>query len=46
MHIHNDGHNSDISPFVDQLLKLCDYLLNLNDEELIEAKSIIELRDV
>ncbi|RWR92133.1 putative histone H2A.7 [Cinnamomum micranthum f. kanehirae] len=33
MHTHNDGHNSDISPLVDQLPELCDYMLNLNDED-------------
>ncbi|RWR92138.1 histone H2A.1-like protein [Cinnamomum micranthum f. kanehirae] len=33
MHTHNDGRNSDISPLVDQLPELCDYMLNLNDED-------------
>ena len=46
MHTHIDGYNSDISPPADKLLELCDYMLNLNDEELTEAKSRIELRDV
>eukprot|EP00268_Persea_americana_P046001 TRINITY_DN471_c0_g1_i1.p1 TRINITY_DN471_c0_g1~~TRINITY_DN471_c0_g1_i1.p1 ORF type:complete len:1950 (+),score=513.47 TRINITY_DN471_c0_g1_i1:188-6037(+) len=45
-HTYNDGRNPDIPPLADQLLELCDYMLNLNDEELTEAESGIELTDV
>ncbi|KAI4327951.1 hypothetical protein L6164_020355 [Bauhinia variegata] len=44
-HKYNDGRNPGIPPLADQLLELCDYLLNENDESLTEAEAGIETRD-
>lgn len=41
-HAYNDGRNPGIPPLADQLLELCDYMLNENDEVLTEAESVIE----
>ncbi|KAI6701624.1 hypothetical protein NL676_015948 [Syzygium grande] len=41
-HKYNDGRNPGIPPLADQLLELCDYLLNENDESLTEAEEGIE----
>lgn len=45
-HTYNDGRNPGIPPLADQLLELCDFILSENDEELTEAESGIELKDV
>ncbi|KAL5807617.1 hypothetical protein ACOSQ4_030350 [Xanthoceras sorbifolium] len=44
-HIYNDGRNHGIPPLADQLLELCDYLLEENHENLSEAKAGIESRN-
>ena len=44
-HKYNDGRNPGIPPLADQLLELCDYILNENDESLTEAEAGIESRD-
>ncbi|KAF8413267.1 hypothetical protein HHK36_001243 [Tetracentron sinense] len=44
-HKYNNGRNPGIPPLADQLLELCDYLLNENDTSLTEAESGIEFRD-
>ncbi|KAI9083926.1 hypothetical protein K1719_034184 [Acacia pycnantha] len=44
-HKYNDGRNPGIPPLADQLLELCDYLLNENDDSLTEAEAGIETRD-
>ena len=44
-HKYNDGRNPGIPPLADQLLELCDYLLNENDESLTEAEAGIEVKD-
>ncbi|XP_030539296.1 transcription initiation factor TFIID subunit 1 isoform X3 [Rhodamnia argentea] len=41
-HKYNDGRYPGIPPLADQLLELCDYLLNENDESLTEAEEGIE----
>ncbi|CAA6659835.1 unnamed protein product [Spirodela intermedia] len=41
-HSYNDGRNPGIPPLADQLLELCDYLLEQNDQGLTEAESGIE----
>lgn len=41
-HRYNDRRNPQIPPLADQLLELCDYLLNENDESLTEAEEGIE----
>lgn len=41
-HQYNDGRNPGIPPLADQLLELCDYLLEQNDQGLTEAESGIE----
>lgn len=38
-HIYNDTRNPDIPPLADQLLELCDDLLDFNAEELKEAEA-------
>ncbi|KAK1563236.1 hypothetical protein Q3G72_024570 [Acer saccharum] len=38
-HAYNDGRNPAISPLADQLLELCDYLLDENHEILAEAEA-------
>ncbi|KAF9620722.1 hypothetical protein IFM89_014243 [Coptis chinensis] len=43
-HRYNDGRNPGIPPLADQLLELCDYLLDQNDERLAEAEAGIEIR--
>ncbi|XP_048320422.2 transcription initiation factor TFIID subunit 1 isoform X2 [Ziziphus jujuba] len=45
-HKYNDGRNPCIPPLADQLLELCDYMLNENDENLTEAEAGIESRDI
>lgn len=45
-HKYNDGRNPGIPPLADQLLELCDYILNENDESLTAAESGIESRDI
>ncbi|KAL5747023.1 hypothetical protein ACOSQ2_024320 [Xanthoceras sorbifolium] len=44
-HIYNDGRNHGIPPLADQLLELCDYLLDENHENLSEAEAGIESRN-
>ncbi|XP_011622516.1 transcription initiation factor TFIID subunit 1 isoform X1 [Amborella trichopoda] len=44
-HKYNDGRNPGIPPLADQLLEICDYLLDDEDVALTEAESGIELRD-
>ncbi|KAH7553347.1 hypothetical protein JRO89_XS12G0000500 [Xanthoceras sorbifolium] len=44
-HIYNDGRNHGIPPLADQLLELCDYLLEENHENLSEAEAGIESRN-
>lgn len=44
-HKYNDGRNPGIPPLADQLLELCDFLLNENDDSLTEAESGIETKD-
>ncbi|PSS26188.1 Transcription initiation factor TFIID subunit like [Actinidia chinensis var. chinensis] len=44
-HKYNDGRNPGIPPLADQLLELCDYLLNQNDPGLTEAEAGINCRD-
>ncbi|KAG6593022.1 Transcription initiation factor TFIID subunit 1, partial [Cucurbita argyrosperma subsp. sororia] len=44
-HMYNDGRNPGIPPLADQLLGLCDNLLDKNDDELTEAEMGIEFRD-
>ncbi|XP_062077035.1 transcription initiation factor TFIID subunit 1 isoform X2 [Humulus lupulus] len=44
-HRYNDGRNPGIPPLADQLLELCDYILNENDESLTDAEAGIESRD-
>ncbi|PON98287.1 Histone acetylase PCAF [Trema orientale] len=44
-HRYNDGRNPGIPPLADQLLELCDYILNENDDSLTEAEAGIESRD-
>ncbi|XP_068641331.1 transcription initiation factor TFIID subunit 1 [Aristolochia californica] len=44
-HKYNDGINPGIPPLADQLLELCDYLLQENEDRLDEAESGIEIRD-
>ncbi|CAK9163157.1 unnamed protein product [Ilex paraguariensis] len=44
-HKYNDGRNPGIPPLADQLLELCDYLLNQNDSGLTEAEAGIEYMD-
>ncbi|XP_030510731.2 transcription initiation factor TFIID subunit 1 isoform X2 [Cannabis sativa] len=44
-HQYNDGRNPGIPPLADQLLELCDYILNENDESLTDAEAGIESRD-
>lgn len=41
-HIYNDQRNPGIPPLADQLLELCDYLLEQYDAELTEAEEGIE----
>ncbi|PHT96896.1 Transcription initiation factor TFIID subunit 1 [Capsicum chinense] len=41
-HLYNDGRNPGIPPLADQLLEICDYLLEENDSILAEAESGIE----
>ncbi|PIA32456.1 hypothetical protein AQUCO_04500216v1 [Aquilegia coerulea] len=41
-HQYNDGRNPGIPPLADQLLELCDYLLDQNDERLAEAEAGVE----
>lgn len=41
-HIYNDGRNPGIPPLADQLLEICDYLLEENDSILAEAEAGIE----
>lgn len=38
-HLYNDGRNPGIPPLADQLLELCDYMLDLNSDSLKEAES-------
>lgn len=45
-HKYNDGRNPSIPPLADQLLELCDYMLNENDDKLTEAEAGIETRDI
>ncbi|XP_042499646.1 transcription initiation factor TFIID subunit 1 [Macadamia integrifolia] len=45
-HAYNDGRNPGIPPLADQLLELCDYLLNEHDAGLSEAEAGIDLRDI
>ncbi|CAN4106514.1 unnamed protein product [Withania somnifera] len=40
-HLYNDGRNPGIPPLADQLLEICDYLLEENDDILAEAESAI-----
>ena len=42
-HRYNDGKNPGIPPLADQLLELCDYLIDQNEEGLTEAESGIEV---
>ncbi|XP_059287448.1 transcription initiation factor TFIID subunit 1 isoform X1 [Lycium ferocissimum] len=42
-HLYNDGRNPGIPPLADQLLEICDYLLDENASILAEAESGIEL---
>ncbi|KAG5530160.1 hypothetical protein RHGRI_030509 [Rhododendron griersonianum] len=44
-HKYNDGRNPGISPLADQLLELCDYLINEHDMGLTEAEDCIEYTD-
>ncbi|XP_027160037.1 transcription initiation factor TFIID subunit 1 [Coffea eugenioides] len=44
-HAYNDRRNPGIPPMADQLLELCDYLLDLNDADLREAEAGIEHGD-
>ncbi|KAL7002983.1 hypothetical protein U1Q18_004143 [Sarracenia purpurea var. burkii] len=44
-HKYNNGRNPGIPPLADQLLELCDYLLNENDVGLTEAEDGIEYTD-
>ncbi|KAA8545654.1 hypothetical protein F0562_020895 [Nyssa sinensis] len=44
-HKYNDGRNPGIPPLADQLLELCDYLIDENDAGLTEAEAGIEYRD-
>ncbi|KAE9450286.1 hypothetical protein C3L33_17812, partial [Rhododendron williamsianum] len=44
-HKYNDGRNPGISPLADQLLELCDYLINEHDMGLTEAEDGIEYTD-
>ncbi|KAH7847356.1 hypothetical protein Vadar_025175 [Vaccinium darrowii] len=44
-HKYNDGRNPGIPPLADQLLELCDYLLNEHDMGLTEAEDGIEYMD-
>jgi transcription initiation factor TFIID subunit 1 len=44
-HQYNDGRNPDIPPMADQLLELCDHLLEQYSYELEEAEAGIELTD-
>lgn len=41
-HMYNDGRNPGIPPLADQLLELCDYMLDQHDAALTEAESGIE----
>lgn len=41
-HLYNDGRNPGIPPLADQLLEICDYLLEENESILAEAESGIE----
>lgn len=41
-HRYNDGRNPGIPPLADQLLELCDYLLDQNHERLVEAEAGID----
>ncbi|XP_057526372.1 transcription initiation factor TFIID subunit 1 isoform X2 [Amaranthus tricolor] len=38
-HLYNDGRNPGIPPLADQLLEICDYMLDLNSDSLKEAES-------
>ncbi|XP_015082118.1 transcription initiation factor TFIID subunit 1 isoform X2 [Solanum pennellii] len=40
-HLYNDGRNPGIPPLADQLLEICDYLLEENESILAEAESAI-----
>ncbi|KAK3206157.1 hypothetical protein Dsin_020203 [Dipteronia sinensis] len=44
-HIYNDGRNVGIPPLADQLLELCDYLMDENRESLDEAEAGIQSRN-
>ncbi|KAK6266296.1 hypothetical protein QUC31_017133 [Theobroma cacao] len=44
-HIYNDGRNPGIPPLADQLLELCDYLMDEYHQSLCEAEAGIEARD-
>ncbi|XP_021290621.1 transcription initiation factor TFIID subunit 1-like [Herrania umbratica] len=44
-HIYNDGRNPGIPPLADQLLELCDYLMDEYQQSLCEAEAGIEARD-
>ncbi|XP_058086188.1 transcription initiation factor TFIID subunit 1 isoform X2 [Magnolia sinica] len=44
-HKYNDQRNPSIPPLADQLLELCDYMLEENADHLDEAESGIEIRD-
>lgn len=44
-HLYNDRRNPGIPPLADQLLELCDNLLDVKDEELTEAEAGIEYVD-
>ncbi|KAF3439487.1 hypothetical protein FNV43_RR17765 [Rhamnella rubrinervis] len=45
-HRYNDGRNPSIPPLADQLLELCDYILNETDDRLTEAEAGIETKDI
>lgn len=38
-HLYNDGRNPGIPPLADQLLEICDYLLDVNADRIDEAES-------
>lgn len=44
-HKYNDGRNPGIPPLADQLLELCDFLLEQNADSLAEAEAGIEYGD-
>ncbi|XP_047333970.1 transcription initiation factor TFIID subunit 1 [Impatiens glandulifera] len=44
-HKYNDGRNPCIPPLADQLLELCDFLLDQNDAALAEAEASIDFMD-